>query len=74
MISEAWAGHAGETTISAFMPHELMGGLVLLLLALLALLVLTVATLFRVVRLERRLLALEGQLKKTSEKSGAGHA
>lgn len=74
MINEAWAGHAGETAISALMPHELMEGLALLLLALLVLVVLTVATLFRVIRLDRRLRAVEGQLNKTPETKGPGHA
>lgn len=74
MIHEAWAGHAGETAVPAFMPHELMGGVVLLLLAVLALIVLAVATLVRVIRLDRRLRKVEGQLKKTADGNGAGHA
>lgn len=71
MIDHAWAGHAGETTITAFMPHELMGGIVLLLLVLLVLVGLTAATLFKVLRLERRLGKVEAALKQPAG-NGAG--
>lgn len=68
----AWAGHAGETTAAAFMPHELMGLLVLLLLGLALLLLLAGATLFKLIRLERRLRAVEAQLTKTAGGDGSG--
>lgn len=71
-IDPAWAGHAGDTTVAAFMPHELMGLLVLLLLGLGLLLLLTGATLFKLLRLERRLRAVEAQLRKTAGGDGGG--
>lgn len=72
MIDPAWAGHAGETAATAFMPHEVMGLLVLLLLGLGLLLLLTGATLFKLMRLERRLRAVEAQLEKKAGGDGAG--
>lgn len=55
----ALAGHAGEIDIQLLMPHELMGGIVMLALITLALLVLVVFVIRRLRGLERRLLTLE---------------
>ena len=55
----ALAGHAGEIDIQLLMPHELMGGIVILALITLTLLVLVVFVIRRLRGLERRLLTLE---------------
>ncbi|MFQ5931445.1 MAG: hypothetical protein ACE5MM_03460 [Nitrospiraceae bacterium] len=55
----ALAGHAGEMEIQLLMPHELMGGIVILALLILALLVLIGFVIRRLHHIERRLLTLE---------------
>lgn len=59
MGAEAYAGHAGEMGSQLMMPHELMGGIVVLALLVLALFILGGVTVRRLSHIERRLQTLE---------------
>jgi uncharacterized membrane protein len=57
-ISEALAGHAGESGMSA-MPHEVMGGITILAVVGLVLVVLGAVGVWLLFRIERRLRKLQ---------------
>ncbi len=58
-MATAYAGHAGELSGQAMMPHELLGLVAVLTLLVLSLAVLTILTIRRLRRVERRVAALE---------------
>ncbi len=55
----AYAGHAGDMGGPLMMPHELAGGMIIVALLILAVLILVGVVIWRLVKLERRLRALE---------------
>jgi hypothetical protein len=54
-IAEAVAGHAGETGVPGMMPHEVMGGIAVLIVLGVMLVILAVVGVWLLFRIDRRL-------------------